>query len=306
MSTAPPSAGDGPGAAGPSSRRELREQRTGAAGPLLRLLIGAVSIGVALLLLWGLGQREPDTAAAPEMTASPLPSAEQLADDDEATPSATALDADELAAAIARLDELTVASSCSNLYADAQVFHEYTATAGAAGAWPDLVAARRPAVTVDSLASHCDEGYARQLARYIIDDPRAEELLVYTLQDHLAELPQHHPAPSGAAEIEAFRTSDGEVGCTLTVDGVGCAVEDHDFADPPACLDAGEAFSVALFATDVYPCAGTVDGGRTRLPEGESATVGDYACTAIEDGVRCWHTVSGTAFELTPTAVTLP
>ncbi|MEE6281758.1 hypothetical protein [Georgenia sunbinii] len=291
------------------------------AWPLLTLIVGGVALALALLLMWGVSQREsadpvplPDAALA--VTEPALGNNDEDEDDDEIPtpeagpdePAGTAeeVDAVELAQAVARLDSLVQTSSCANLYADAQIFHEYVPVAGSTGSWADLVSARRPAVTLDGLAARCDGRYVEQLARYIIDDPRADPLLVYTLQDHLAELPQHHPAPTDALDAPTFRTAGG-VGCTLTYDGVGCAVTTHDFADPPACLEgATGAFSVALFATEIYPCAGTVTGGATELADGRSAAVGDYACTAVGTGVRCWHTVSGTEFALSPTEVTLP
>lgn len=305
------------------SRRELREPAptSGLAGPVLVLFIGGVSLAVALVLLWGLGQREPggdaadpppagDAAITPpgSPTAPPTPDAAPstlAGDESPAVPTGGAVSDAEVAAAVARLDAAVETSDCANLYVDAQAFHGYVVIAGASGTWADLVAARRPAVAVEALAGRCDPQYAQRLARYVIDDPRSDALLVYTLQDHFAELPQEFPAPADALDAEAVRTPDGNIGCTLTRDGVGCVVHVHDFTEPPECLEGASGdFSVALFATEVYPCAGTVTGGSTVLHEGRSTAVGDYACTAGHAGVHCWHTVSGQSFTLTPTAFT--
>lgn len=299
--------------------------------PLLSVLVGVVIIALALTLLWGLGRGdaagldEPEQAAGvpgasavatPDDDAPPTEQAADVADDDAGVASDNAADDaalaggtsdDVLARAVAELDMLAQSSTCDSMYADAGRFHDYAATAAATGAWPDLVSARRPAVTLEAIAERCDERYADRLTRYIVDDPQTDELLRYTLQDHLAELPQHHPAPSDALDLEMFHAAGGTIDCTLTYDGAGCAVTAFSFDDPPACLDAdATSFSVAVFAAEVFPCAGTITGGATALADGHSTAVGDYACTAIDAGVRCWHTVSGTAFELSGTEVTLP
>lgn len=298
-------------------RRDLRPAPAAPAAPvaLLWVVIGAVLIAVSLAVMWGLNQggaaddARADGAVPGENTVTPDADAALAgapttpAPSPEPEPTTTTDPAEGAVVAQGALDALPNASDCRNLYADAQVFHAYT-NAVPGDAWPDLVSARRPASVLEDLREPCGDDYARRLADFIVTDPSAPELLVYTVRDHLGELPQHHPAPDDARELEMFRTADGNIGCTLTPDGAGCSVTTRSFPDPPECPDGagGQGFSVALFTTEVYPCAGTITGGSTVLPDGASARVGDYACTVEGAGVRCWHTVSGTEFQLSATA----
>lgn len=197
------------------------------------------------------------------------------------------------------LAALPAASDCSNVYADSRAFHEYAALVPTADAWPDLVSARLPSAVLGDIADACDDDYAEQLATYMIDDVQSEDVLVHSLQEHLGRLPQDHPAPPDAAELEGFTALDDALNCTMTGDGVGCSVTDPTFPDPDDCPAPDEdTFSVALFATDVFPCAGTLGDFPDELVGGGSAVFADYACTVEEESVRCWHTVSGTGFEL--------
>src|SRR5699024_7500925 len=136
-------------------------------------------------------------------------------------------------------------------------------------------------------------------------DPAAAPAVVDAVRGHHDAVALARPAPEGAVPDDAFRTPSGNIRCTLTLDGAGCAVVVRSFANPPGCTTpAGEPLSVALFADDVLPCVGTVDGGTSELPVGATAAIGDYACTNEGAAVTCWHTVSGAGFTLSPEGLT--
>lgn len=283
---------------------------------LLTVGVGAVLIGAALTVLllgrWDdQGAENADGTADLQglsATASPSTIATALAEEttDEADGTASSEEsaaAEALARTAAEAREALVAvpgsTTCSNVYEDAAVFHDYaTANSGSAGGSADQLAV----VTLQEIADSCDEEYARQLGRYIARDPQAERTMASAIAAHLGIASQIAPAPSDAQELDLFRA--GDVRCTLSHDGVGCSVLPDVATGPAVCDDGSGRFSVAVFHGDYVECPGTVDGGSAQLAVGESAAIGQHACTVEAAGtVHCWSTTSGNGFRLSAQAV---
>lgn len=280
-------------------RRVPLEERPHPAAAVGKVVASVVIIVAGVAAVWGLVQQRGEGRPAGDDTAVAVEGP-----DGEPQPATTRpSDPDELVAAARRSREdliaLPGASDCSNVYADSQPFQEYAVLVPSDGDWPDLASARLPAAVLGDIAEACDDDHSEALATYMIGDARSTDLLVHSLQEHVGRLPQEHPAPADAAELDGFTALDDALHCTMTGDGVGCSISEPTFLEPVDCpAPEGDAFSVALFATDVFPCAGTLGDFPDDLADGDSAVFADYACTAGRDSVRCWHTVSGAGFEL--------
>ncbi|MFC4554648.1 hypothetical protein [Georgenia faecalis] len=276
----------------------------------LWLLLGATLISVSLAVLWGASRATPaaEPATPTAATGAVLAGSEPTPPTGPPTavdlPTATApptATVAETAAARMALEGLPSTSDCSTLFADAQVVHAYGATVLDGGHWPDMPSARLLQRAVEAVGRSCGPAYADRLVDYVVGDPTTASAVVYTLQEHAGALPEVRPAPAGALTLPAFQAAGGTIRCTLTPDGVGCTIAARAFENPPGCTGPTTGpFSVALFAAEVLPCAGTIAGGTTPLAAGQSSTVGHYACTAEAVAVRCWHTVSGVEFSLAP------
>ncbi|MEE6294742.1 hypothetical protein [Georgenia wangjunii] len=287
------------------------------APPFLWVVLGAVLIAVSLAILWGASQRVPDgtgrasdvspTGAAVGGTLAGEGSAREPTSGTAEAPTAAtpAIDDATIAQAMLGLQALPTGSDCTNLSADAQVVHTYADTLLVDGAWPDLPTSRLIPVTLDELAAACAADYAQRLAQYLASDPAAHPAVVTAVRAHHDVITLARPAPEGAVADEAFRTASGNIRCTITHDGAGCAILVRSFENPPGCTTPTTgALSVALFGDDVLPCVGTVEGGPSQLEVGATSAVGDYACTNDGASVTCWHTVSGAGFTLSPEALT--
>ncbi len=106
------------------------------------------------------------------------------------------------------------------------------------------------------------------------------------------------PAPAGAAQLPVFDSPSGNISCALSSQGASCTIKERSFA-PDSC-PAGNAYTASL-APGTEPagaCATGFTPSGTVLAYGQSATVGDFACTSSQSGMTCWNQTTGTGFLL--------
>lgn len=110
-----------------------------------------------------------------------------------------------------------------------------------------------------------------------------------------------YPAPASAATMRQFRAPSGNIVCLLGGDRVLCQIYRTNWAGTgyEACGGAQGGVLIATADGAQNSCAQGDAGDVTAvLDYGRYAVNGHSACTATEDGISCWNTVSGHSFAL--------
>lgn len=108
------------------------------------------------------------------------------------------------------------------------------------------------------------------------------------------------PAPEGAFEIGSFLAPSGNIGCVFGEESVKCTINEHSFVSPQGKCDASSPVEVTINQDGKRSdkCVKDFAVAGTTLQYDQSASSGQFACTARESGIECWHTVTGESFTL--------
>lgn len=113
------------------------------------------------------------------------------------------------------------------------------------------------------------------------------------------------PAPEDAFDIQSFLAPSGNIGCVFGEESVKCTINEHSFVSPQSKCDASSPVEVTINADGKQSdkCVKELNVTGTTLQYGQSAARGQFACTARETGIECWHTVTGEGFTLSRDAI---
>jgi hypothetical protein len=108
------------------------------------------------------------------------------------------------------------------------------------------------------------------------------------------------------ADEAAFQSRGGDIRCLVTFESATCSIDEvrYDAGAAPADCDLavwGHVVTLEETAPARLVCADdTPTGGVPILPYGKNILTGPFACTSIEDGVRCTNVDNGHGFQIAP------
>ena len=109
--------------------------------------------------------------------------------------------------------------------------------------------------------------------------------------------------PEVIADLVAFTSPSGNVGCYLDPTTVRCDISARDWSPPPRPADCefdyGQGITLTAGERPSFVCAGDAAlGGGAPLPYGQSVAAGSLRCDSAESGITCIDSTTRRGFSI--------
>lgn len=197
-----------------------------------------------------------------------------------------------------KLRLLTDDSLCQG-EADADFLIKFARLSEDAGQWLQDKATVNARLT--ELPKKCGETYAQGLANRLqsASTPAGLTELVEGAFGNTGAYKR--PAPDTAVDMGNFADPTRNVQCAFNGEGLSCTITQYDYVSD-TCQGSPITYSIAANGTTAQSCGGGI-AAENVVAYGTTVARDGLACTVGQDGMECWHELSGKGFTLSRSGV---